>query len=438
VPTLREELDDWLRIPSVSTGEGEAAELERACDWVCERIAAAGGSAEAVRIDGGHPMAIGELRSKRADAPTVLSYGHYDVQAAGPLELWDSPPFEPTERDGRLYARGAADDKGNFLPLLHVACELARAGELPVNVRFLVEGEEEVSSKSVLERLRTGEDEADCAIVFDSLMVDEATPAITLGTRGLVAADIEVRTARRDLHSGLYGGAVLNAAHVLMGMLAAVAPDAEGRVRAELAAGVAPVAPAERESWDRLPPGGRAIADVGGVEVTAGAGDEYYERTGAATAVDVNMIEVGEPRTIVPSVARGHVSVRIAPGQKAAEVGAQLERLVRDAAPAGAEVAIELELSEPALFDAGDPAIQLAAGALERACGTAPALVRIGGTLPLLAVLAERGITSIVSGFALPDDAYHAPNESYRLESLRLGEATAGELYAALASLPKR
>jgi acetylornithine deacetylase/succinyl-diaminopimelate desuccinylase-like protein len=435
VPTLREELDEWLRIPSVSTGEGEAAELERACGWVCERIEAAGGSAEAVRIDGGHPMAIGELRAARADAPTVLSYGHYDVQAAGPLELWDSAPFEPTERDGRLYARGAADDKGNFLPLLHVACELARARELPVHVRFLVEGEEEVGSKSVLERLQTGEDDADCAIVFDSLMVDEATPAITLGTRGLVAAGIEVRTARRDLHSGIYGGAVLNAAHVLIGMLAA---DAEGRVRSELAAGVAPVAPAERESWDRLPPGGRAIADVGGVEVTAGAGDEYYERTGAATAVDVNMVEVGEPRTIVPSVARGHVSVRIAPGQTAAEVGAQLERLLREAAPAGAEVSIDLELSEPALFDAADPAIQLAVGALERACGTTPALVRIGGTLPLLAVLAERGITSIVSGFALPDDAYHAPNESYRLESLRLGEATARELYAALAGLPVR
>jgi acetylornithine deacetylase/succinyl-diaminopimelate desuccinylase-like protein len=306
-----------------------------------------------------------------------------------------------------------------------------------VNVRFMVEGEEEVGSKAVLERLQTGEDDADCAIVFDSMMVDEATPAITLGTRGLVAADIEVRTARRDLHSGIYGGAVLNAAHVLMGMLAAVAPDAEGRVRSELAAGVAPVAPAERESWERLPAGGRAIADVGGVEVTAGAGDEYYERTGAATALDVNMIEVGEPRTIVPSVARAHVSVRIAPGQTSAEIGAQLERLLREATPAGAEVAIELELSEPSLFDAGDPAIQLAAGALERACGTAPALVRIGGTLPLLAVLAERGITSIVSGFALPDDAYHAPNESYRLESLRLGEATARELYAALAGLPR-
>ena len=221
-----------------------------------------------MRVNGGHPMAIGELRAARPGAPTVLSYGHYDVQAAGPLELWDSPPFEPTERDGRLYARGAADDKGNFLPLLHVACELARAGELPVNVRFLVEGEEEIGSRSVLERLETGEDDADCAIVFDSLMVDERTPAITLGTRGLAQARIEVRTAQRDLHSGLYGGAVLNAAHVLMGMLAAVAPDAEGRVRPELSAGVAPVAAEERESWERLPPGGRAIAEVGGVEVT--------------------------------------------------------------------------------------------------------------------------------------------------------------------------
>jgi acetylornithine deacetylase/succinyl-diaminopimelate desuccinylase-like protein len=438
MPTLREELEDWLRIPSVSTAEGDAADLARACDWVCERIEAAGGSAEAVRVDGGNPMAIGELRASRAGAPTVLSYGHYDVQAAGPLELWESPPFEPTERDGRLYARGAADDKGNFLPLLYVGCELARAGELPVTVRFLVEGEEEIGSRSVMERLQTGEDEADCAIVFDSLMVDESTPAITLGTRGLVAASVEVRTARRDLHSGLYGGAVLNAAHVLMAMLSEVVPDVEGRVRPELTAGVAPVAPAERESWERLPPGAAAIADVGAAEVTEDAGDEYYERTGAATAVDVNMIEVGEPRTIVPSVARGHVSVRIAPGQTAAEVGAQLERLLREAAPAGAEVAIDLELSEPALFDAGDPAIQLAVGALERACGTEPALVRIGGTLPLLAVLAERGITSIVSGFALPDDAYHAPNESYRLESLRLGEATARELYGALAELPVR
>src|SRR4051812_18992730 len=225
MPSLRDELDEWLRIPSVSTGGGDAAALTQACDGVCERIAGAGGSAEAVTANGGPPIAVGDLRASRPDAPTVLSYGHYDVQSPGPLELWDSPPFEPTERDGRLYARGAADDKGNFLPLLHVACELARAGELPVNVRFVVEGEEETGSRAVLERLRGGADEADCAVVFDSLMADERTPAINLASRGLVQAAIEVRTAARDVHSGLYGGAVLNAAHVLLGMLGAVTPD---------------------------------------------------------------------------------------------------------------------------------------------------------------------------------------------------------------------
>src|SRR5215207_1705249 len=219
---LREELESWLRIPSVSTGGGDAAALEEACAWACERIEAAGGRAEQVSLGGGHPMAVGELRCSRPGAPTVLSYGHYDVQAAGPEDDWESPPFEPTERDGRLYARGAADDKGNFLPLLHVGCELARAGELPVNLRFLVEGEEEIGSPSVLERLLSGEDEADCAIVFDSLMVDERTPAISVSARGLAQAEVEVRTGRRDLHSGLYGGAVLNAAHVLIAMLAEV------------------------------------------------------------------------------------------------------------------------------------------------------------------------------------------------------------------------
>jgi acetylornithine deacetylase/succinyl-diaminopimelate desuccinylase-like protein len=435
VATLRDELEEWLRIPSVSTGGGDAAALRAACDWVCERIEGAGGSAEAVTADGGHPMAVGDLRASRPDAPTVLAYGHYDVQSPGPLEAWESPPFEPSERGGRLYARGAADDKGNFLPLLHVACELARAGELPVNVRLLVEGEEEVGSGSVLKRLSAGEDEADCAIVFDSLMVDEATPAITVGARGAVHANVEVRTAERDLHSGLYGGAVLNAAHALLAVLGAVAPDAEGRVRPELMKGVAPLTPEERESMRLLPPGGEAIAEVGAREVAPGAGDEFYERTGARPAVDVNMIDVGEPRTIVPSVARGYVSARLAPGQRAEQIAPELERLMREAAPPGAELSIEMELADPALFDPAHPALRLAHGALERACGRPPALVRLGGTLPLLAVLAERGISTIVSGFALPADAFHAPNESYRLESLRLGEAAARELYFALGGL---
>jgi acetylornithine deacetylase/succinyl-diaminopimelate desuccinylase-like protein len=438
MPALLDELIDWLRIPSVSTGGGDAPALARACDWVCERIEAAGGSAEQVALDGGNPMALGELRSARPDAPTVLAYGHYDVQDPGPLEAWSSPPFEPTIRDGRLYARGAADDKGNYLPLLHVACELARAGELPVNVRFLVEGEEEIGSPSVLSWLRDAELDADCGIVFDSLMADERTPAISVGARGLAQALVQVRTGTRDLHSGLYGGAVLNAAHVLVAMFARVAPDAEGRVPEELRAGVAPVSEPERESWGRLTPGAEALRAVGARAVTAGAADELYERIGAAPALDVNMVDAGEPRTVVPSSARGYVSLRLAPGQDGAEMGAALERLLRSAVPDGADVEIKMSVADPALFDAEHPALRLAGEAIGRACGTPPAFLRLGGTLPLLAILAERGVPTIVSGFVLPDDAIHAPNESYRLESLELGERSARELYRALADLRKR
>ncbi|HEX5896688.1 MAG TPA: M20/M25/M40 family metallo-hydrolase [Thermoleophilaceae bacterium] len=434
---IREELEQWLRIPSVSTGGGDAGALNRACDWVLERIEAAGGRAERVVLNGSNPMAVGELRASRPDAPTVLSYGHYDVQDPGPLDAWESPPFEPTERGGRLYARGAADDKGNFLPLLHVACELARAGELPVNVRLLVEGEEEIGSDSVLRYLREQPPEVDAAIVFDSLMADESTPAINTGARGLVQGPVEVRTAGRDLHSGLYGGAVLNATHVLMEILRELLPGPDGRVRQEFRAGVATPGDAERESWARLPSGAEMLAEAGAVEVTAGAAAEFWERTGAEPALDVNMLSGGEPRTVIPSVARAQVSLRLAPGQRAEQIAAELERLLRAAAPEGVELQVHLDLSDPALFDAAEPALQLAAGAFERACGTPPAFVRLGGTLPLLAVLAEQGTPTIVSGFALGADAFHAPNESYRLESLRLGELTARELYRSLADLPR-
>ena len=303
MPGLREELIDWLRIPSVSTGGGDAAALDARVPGWRGRIEAAGGSAEAVTVDGGHPMALGELRASRPGAPTVLSYGHYDVQDPGPLEAWESPPFEPSERGGRLYARGAADDKGNFLPLLHVACELARAGELPVNVRFLVEGEEEVGSSSVLRWLQDAQLDVDCAIVFDSLMADEHTPAVSVSARGLVQAAITVRTGERDLHSGLYGGAVLNAAHVLAAMLAELAPGPDGRVREELRAGVAPVGEASAARGSGSSRVRRRYAPWGPARLHGVRVSELYDRTGAAPAVDVNMIDVGEPRTIVPALA---------------------------------------------------------------------------------------------------------------------------------------
>jgi acetylornithine deacetylase/succinyl-diaminopimelate desuccinylase-like protein len=437
VPPIREELEDWLRIPSISTGGGDRDALARACDWVIERIEAAGGSSDRVSVDGSNPMAVGELRAAGDGAPTVLAYGHYDVQHPGPLDKWETPPFEPTERDGRLYARGAADDKGNFLPLLHVACELARAGELPVNVRFLVEGEEEIGSDAVIRHLRQQPPKVDAAIVFDSVMADEKTPAISTGTRGLVQGPVEIRTGRRDLHSGIYGGAVLNATHVLMDVLREVLPGPDGRAREELRAGATAPGETERESWGRLPSGAEMIAEAGANELIPGAAEEFWVRTGAEPSVDVNMVWAGEPRTVIPSIATAQLSVRLAPGQSAAEIAAEVERLLRAAVPDGAELSVTLDGAEPSLFDARDPALQLAASAFERACGTAPAFVRLGGTLPLLSVLADQGVPTIVSGFALGADAFHAPNESYRLESLRLGELTAHELYRCLAELPR-
>jgi acetylornithine deacetylase/succinyl-diaminopimelate desuccinylase-like protein len=434
---LLDEAIDWLRIPSISTGEPDPDGLRRAAQWVVDRVLAAGGEAR-VADTARNPLALGELRAARPGAPTVLIYGHYDVQSIGDAAAWTSPPFEPTIRDGRLYARGASDDKGNFLPLLHVACEMARAGELPVNVRVLVEGEEEAGGESALEWVRADDRGADAAVVFDSDMADESTPAVTVGLRGMVMADIAVRTGARDLHSGIYGGSVLNAAHVLQAMLAQILPGPDGRVRAELRAGIEEAAAEERDSWARLKPGDEVLGEVGGRPVHRGAGAEYYERNGADASLDVNLVAAGEPRTVVPSTARAVVSLRLAPRQRSAEIQPVMERLLRSAVPEGAVAEIGWHLAEPSLFDVDEPAIRLAARAIERACGTAPVMQRSGGSIPIVAELASAGIPTVVGGFALPDDAIHAPNESYRLESLRLGAATARELYAALAELPAR
>jgi acetylornithine deacetylase/succinyl-diaminopimelate desuccinylase-like protein len=435
VSDLLDQLVDWLRIPSISTGEGDPAELRRAAEWAAAHVERAGGSVELVTLDGGNPLVVGDLTASNPAAPTVIIYGHYDVQGPGDETAWSSPPFEPEVRDGRLYARGAADDKGNFWPLLSAACELARAGELPVNVRVVVEGEEEAGSESITEWLRTDERGADAAIVYDSGMVDERTPAITVGLRGMAMAFVEVRTGVRDVHSGLYGGSALNALHVLHHMLAQVVPGPDGRLRDELRAGATPPAEAERISWERLPPGEQVLSEVGARAAYPEAAAEYYERNGADASLDVNQVVGGEPRTVVPATARATVSLRLAPGQRAAAIQPVLESLLRDAAPAAADVTMSWHLSDPALFEPDLPALVLGARAIERATGTAPALVRTGGSIPVVAEFAAREIPTIVTGFALPDDAFHAPDESYRLASLELGERTARELLKSLAEL---
>jgi acetylornithine deacetylase/succinyl-diaminopimelate desuccinylase-like protein len=431
---LLSDLVEWLRIPSISTGGGRPDDLRRAARWAAERVDAAGGRAE-LHETTGNPIVYGELHAADPDAPTVLLYGHYDVQGPGPLDGWTSPPFEPEVRDGRLYARGACDDKGNFYPWLHAACELAREGSLPVHVRVVCEGEEEAGSESVLDWIAEDEGPADCAIVADSGMADEQTPAITVALRGLVMLHVRVRTARSDLHSGLYGGSVLNALHALHGMLAQVLPGLDGRVRDELRVGIEPPSPDEIQSWSRLTPGDDLIAAGGGRPVHGAAGDEYYMRNGADASLDVNRISGGEGRTVVPASAEAWVSMRLAPGQQAARIAPVFEQLIRDAAPAGADVEIGAHLAEPASFDVKEPAIRLAAEAFDRATGMRTACLRSGGSIPIVAALAQRGIPTVVTGFALAADGIHGPDESYRLESLRLGELAARETYAALAAL---
>jgi acetylornithine deacetylase/succinyl-diaminopimelate desuccinylase-like protein len=436
--TLLDELFDWLRIPSISTGGGDPADLDRAAEWAARKVREAGGEAELVRIGDGNPLVVGELRAAHADAPTVLIYGHYDVQGAGDLALWDSPPFEPEIRDGRVYARGAADDKGNFLPLLHAACELAKAGELPVNVRVAIEGEEEAGGASISAWLAGDERGADAAIVYDSGMVSPELPAICIGLRGVVLLTFDVRAAARDLHSGMYGGSALNALHVLHQVLGAVIPGPDGRVREELRVGIAPVADAERASWDALPTGQETLDAAGARPAYPDAAAEYVERNGADASLDVDQIVAGDARTVIPAVARATVSIRLAPGQDADAMGAELERLLREAVPEGAELEIVGSHSaRPSLFPVDSPALQLAAAALERACGVAPAFVRSGGAIPVVADLGAKGIPTIVTGFVLPDDPFHAPNESFSLRGLDLGERAARELLTGLADLPR-
>jgi acetylornithine deacetylase/succinyl-diaminopimelate desuccinylase-like protein len=434
---LLNEVFDYLRIPSISSGGGDPADLLRAAEWLRDKIARAGGDAE-VLTDLGNPLVVGELRAADEGAPTVLAYGHYDVQSPDPVEAWTTPPFSPEIRDGRIYARGASDDKGNFYPLLYVACELAQNNRLPVNVRWLIEGEEEVGGSSALEWLSRDERGADCALVFDSDMLDAETPALTLGLRGMAAFYVHVRCADRDLHSGMYGGAALNAVHVLHHMLSQVLPDPGGMLREELREGIAPPSPDELEAWSRFAPGSEVIAKAGGRPIGDDAALHFYKRNWGDASLDVNGFAGGDAvqaRTIIPADASARFTIRLAPGQDAKRIGQLTEALLRQAAPPGAEIEIAWEGSDGVLFDPKNPALLLGAQALEEACGVAPALQRVGGSIPILKVMQDLQIPAIVSGFALADDAIHAVDESFRIASLGLGERAARKLYEKLANL---
>jgi acetylornithine deacetylase/succinyl-diaminopimelate desuccinylase-like protein len=433
-----DELSEFLRIPSVSADSSHADDVKRAGEWVRDRIRGAGGDAELVDWEG-QPLAVGDISaSTNGGAPTVLCYGHFDVQPPAPLDLWDSGPFEPTVHGEYLVARGVVDDKGQLYMLLKAAERLAAAGELPVNVRFACDGEEETGGHSIVDYLAADDRGAHACVIYDAGMLARGVPAFYIATRGMCYFHVRVRTGSADLHSGLLGGAALNALHALMQTLSAVLPR-DGHAPESLRAGVAEITDAELSDWASLTPGEEELSQVGARPADTRAAEEFYLRTWGEPSVDVHGIAGGEAhltKTVLPVFAEANVSIRLAPGQKVEEIAPVFERLLREAAPAGAEVEVELiSSSDPGLVAPDSPAIELGQQAFERAIGTRPLLVRSGGTLPIVPALEHNGIPTIVTGFAVPGANAHAPNERLLLEYLPLGIRSAEELFRAWAGL---
>ena len=433
-----EELAEFLRIPSISADPLHASDVLEAGEWVCRLVRDAGGECDVVDWHG-QPLAIGELRASHGgDAPTVLCYGHFDVQPPDPLELWDSPPFEPEIRGEYLYGRGTVDDKGQLYLLLAAARELAQSGELPVNVRFCCDGEEETGGHAIVEYLEQDTRGADAAVIFDSGMIRRGMPAFNIATRGIAYFHVTVRTGERDLHSGMYGGAALNAAHALIGALDGLISH-DGTLAEPLRQGVVAPAPEELDGWSHLPSGADELGEQGARPKDQRAADDFYSRTFAEPAIDVNGILSGSPllqKTVLPVEAVANVSIRLAPGQQVEVVAPVVEQLLRESAPAGADVNVDLVSSAaPGLVPSDSKAIQLGLDAFERALGSRPVLVRSGGTLPIVPALGDKGIPVVVTGFGLPDSQIHSPNERLRSEYVELGIAAARELFRAYAAL---
>jgi acetylornithine deacetylase/succinyl-diaminopimelate desuccinylase-like protein len=315
---------------------------------------------------------------------------------------------------------------------------LAAGGALPVNVRVACDGEEEVGGHAIVDWLADDERGADACVIFDAHMPRRGQPAFYIATRGLCYFHVRVRTGARDLHSGTYGGAALNAMHALMQTLAGVTPR-QGRVPEPLREGVVPPTEEELAGWARQTPGAEELAGQGARPADASAADEFYLRTWGEPSLDVHGIEGGSPRlqkTVIPALAEANLSIRLAPGQHPDTIAPVVERLLREAAPEGAELEVELwSTSPPGRIAPDSDAIRLGQDAFERALGVRPLLLRAGGSLPIVAALADRGIPAIVTGFDLPEGNLHSPNERFLVEHFPLGVAAARELFASLAEL---
>jgi acetylornithine deacetylase/succinyl-diaminopimelate desuccinylase-like protein len=437
-PRLLQELFELLSIPSVSALPAHADDCRRAAEWLRAELTRLGCPVVNLVEGDGHPVVWAEGPAVPG-RPTLLIYGHYDVQPPDPLEEWDSPPFEPTVRDGRLYARGVVDSKAQIFSLLKAyEAVLDADGRPPLNVHFVFEGEEESGGRVVYDLLRTEPERtrADAVLVSDSSFYEPGMPAVYTGLRGICYAEISVRTLQRDVHSGTYGGVAPNAIETLVRILAGL-KDEDGEIKVpKIYKAVERPSKAELKAWRKLPFDKEEYLreEVTAKALTGLKDYSVFERTWALPTFEIHGIRggfVGEgAKTVIPAHATAKVSLRLVPGQRYEKVGRQLERAVAKLAPKWADVKVTLlHGSDPVQVDVSAPAFGILDEAFESVVGRGTVPIRAGGSIPIVPELGLTGAPVLLTGIGLPDDGLHSPNEKLDLAQLWMGIQVYGRFF---------
>jgi len=439
-----DELKTFLAIPSISALPEHQADVRKAAEWTSSHMTKIGLRNVRLIETPGNPVVYGEWLGAPG-APTILFYGHYDVQPVDPLDLWESPPFEATVRDGELYARGAADDKGQvFMHFKAVEAHLSQSGGLPLNMKFFIEGEEEVGSAHLDDFVRANKDllAADVVVISDTAMIGRGVPSICYGLRGLVYYQIDLRGTKSDLHSGVFGGAVANPAFVINQVLAQM-KDKGGRVKIPgFYDDVRALTDAEREEWKKLPFNEKNYRkDLGAPKLTGESGYTVYERVWGRPTFEVNGVLSGftgdGAKTVIPAVAMAKVSMRLVPDQTPDKIAQLFEEYVRKVTPKTVELKLtRMHGGMPWMAAFDNPYVRAAGRAIEKGFGKAPVFNREGGSIPVVATFQqELGLPSVLFGVGLPDENAHAPNEKLDLGNFHGGVLSSAYLYQEIAQL---
>jgi acetylornithine deacetylase/succinyl-diaminopimelate desuccinylase-like protein len=431
------ELFELLRIPSVSADSRHKADVRKAADYIVQKLKDAGADKVELCETKGHPIVYGE-KIVDPKLPTVLVYGHYDVQPPDPLELWNTPPFEPTVRDGQIYARGACDDKGQMYMHIKAFEILIKHNLLSSNIKFMIEGEEEVGSDNLGTFVKENKVKlkADVILISDTSIISLDQPSITAGLRGLSYMEVEVTGPNRDLHSGVYGGAVANPANVLSKMIASL-HDENGRVTIpHFYDNVAELSQADRDALNKAPFDLEEYKKELGIDAIAGeTGYTTLERTGTRPTLDVNGIWGGYSgegaKTVLPSKASAKISMRLVPNQRPDEITELFTKHFISIAPKTVKVKVTAHHGgEPAVTPTDSKAFKAAAKAFEEVWGKTPIPTRDGGSIPIVALFKkELGLDTVLMGFGLDTDALHSPNEHYGIKNFLIGIETIVAFY---------